>query len=104
MPRGSQISHKTSKKGLKHIQISIAVISHLVATPTRRLIALHATHQIFDLFGLSKCKWGNAPSGPSTLIKISLCHGDILLLFQYFVLFLWLKNSPYSYRNEDWYN
>ena len=56
MPRGSevQISHKTSEKGLKNIQTSIAELSHLAAAPTWRIIVPHATYQILDLFGLSK--------------------------------------------------
>ena len=51
-PRGSevQVSHKTSKKGFKNIQRSIA------------------TYQILNLVGLSKFKGGNVPSAPS-LIK-----------------------------------
>ena len=63
-------SHKTSQKGLKNIQKSIAELSHLAAAATRQIIVPHATYQILDLFGLSKFKGGNAPLAP--LIKISL--------------------------------
>ena len=74
MLHGSQvqiISHKTSKKGLKNIQKSIATLSHLAAVAMRWLIIPHAAYQILDLFALSKFKGGNAPSAPPP-IKISL--------------------------------
>ena len=52
---------KDPKKGLKNIQKSIAALSHLAATASRRLIAPRATYQILDLFGLSQFKGGAMP-------------------------------------------
>ena len=35
-----------------------------VAAATRQIIVPHTTHQILDLFGLSKFKWGQCPLAP----------------------------------------
>ena len=61
--RGPDISQNIQKR-YKKISKYILQSFHLAATATQWMIVPHATYQIFDLFGLSKFKGGNAPWPP----------------------------------------